>query len=112
MYSAADSADKPLPHCTPSSSSGSLPSLVHFVLSVLCYTDELVICLGAPSLQALLHMQQRYEALLQSHFTQDQLRKVHLLPVYPWGHFTTALNVATLFVADLQADAIMFQVNY
>ena len=120
MYSSplagsSSSSQPPLPHTQPSSSSSLVaektPSLITFILSALTYADAVVVCLGAPSLEGVQHMQAVYGSLLAQHCSAATLAGVNLLPVFPWGHFTTALNAAVVFAQDLQAQYVMFQVS-
>ncbi len=111
MYTHQSNDATPPPH-SQISSTQPLPTIIQFIQSTLNYTNILIICLGAPTLEGVQYLQSFYTTLLQQYLTKPLFDQIHILPIFPWGHFTTALNTSLLYAQDLNADYVMFQVSY
>jgi hypothetical protein len=80
-----------------------------FITSNKPYVSEILIVLGAKSLEELQIQLEKYSQLVHD---LDLTAVVTILPVFPWGYFTSALNQAILFGVDKQFDLLAFQVIF
>lgn len=82
--------------------------LKDFLQSVDSYSDLIVICIGSNSLQSLSDFETKFQQYIGS--LELDPNKVKLLPIYPWGRFVTALNVALRHVLDEESyRRVIFQ---
>jgi hypothetical protein len=94
-----------------SANSNSFPSneaLTKFIMANKPYVTQILVVLGAKSLQELEDVQAEYSKVVADLQMSDVVK---FLPVYPWGYFTNALNQAILFAQDSGFDLIAFQVR-
>lgn len=73
-------------------------SLKEFLLSVDAYADLILVCIGSDSLESLSDFETKFKQYIGS--SEIDPTKVKVLPIYPWGRFVTALNVALRRVLD------------
>jgi hypothetical protein len=95
-------------HAVNSSKLPSLEKINRFIECVEDYADELIIILGASSLNQLQSYSEEVEKLV-GHIKPNF--PVHIHPVYPWGYFTSALNQAITLAQDRKSELIAFQVR-
>lgn len=92
--------------------SSKLPSkeqILNFVISIKGYVSNLLICLGGPSLEFLQKILQDYQGLEES--SSEIGLNLKILPISPWGIYTTALNQAIVYAQTNQYKYIIFQVK-
>ena len=65
--------------------------------------------IGDDDLQNRIEYVEQLNVMLQA---ENFASSVTLLPISPWGHFTTALNAAVQFAVDNDYEVIAFQVRY
>lgn len=70
--------------------------------------DALLVCIGASSLDRLTALREHFEQVIAQ---MNETQRVFVLPVYPWGHFTTSLNSAVIYAQDKAYSHILFQVR-
>lgn len=81
-------------------------NVLEFVKNSAAYASSVLVCLGNPNAPELDKYMQEVRTLLQREGLSD---KTQLLPVSPWGRFTTALNAAVVKAVDGGYDVIAFQ---
>ena len=96
-------------HMKSASSMPASDKVVEFVQSVSTFASHVLVCVGANNYSDA----EAYIALLVSKFDNMGIMKetVTLLPIIPWGYFTTALNAAILFSQDKNFKYVLFQVH-
>lgn len=72
--------------------------LKEFLQCVNSYSDTIIVCIGSDSLQSLSEFETKFKLYIDS--LDIALSNVQVLPIYPWGRFVTALNVALRRVLD------------
>jgi hypothetical protein len=107
-------------HTSSASNIAEVQKVAAFVVSALKYASKVIVCIGFNSSQSntadtVKDMSSYIEYLnrLNDHlFCNDHSidkDRVVLLPIYPWGKFTTSLNCAILKAIDLKYEYIAFQ---
>lgn len=80
--------------------------IVAFVKNSKLYAEEILVCIGADEYKLIETYKERVLDLL----TKEGISSgVTLLPVSPWGYFTTSLNAAVQYAQDKKIDYIAFQ---
>lgn len=80
-----------------------------FVLRSRKYASMVLICIGAPTLEDSVLYNKKYRDYLEALDLNDG--SVEVLPIFPWGSFTTALNIGLRRALDLQCyTRVIFQV--
>jgi len=99
--------------------SSSMPDpmkVLSFINSAMYYSSHILICIGSDKYDDILSYIETIKVLVaRSDFIDGSIARmdhIHFLPVVPWGHFTTALNVALLYAQDKQFKYIAFQVSH
>jgi hypothetical protein len=80
-----------------------------FVQNTEQYANKVVVCIGANSLEILHQYESRFNEEKQSF--GDFGECIIIVPVFPWGYFTTALNSGLIVALDQQPRFILFQVH-
>lgn len=86
-----------------------------FAAAALQYAARVIVCIGFHEADAVKNLSglQAYVQILTAHLEASMepalAARVTLLPVTPWGAFTTALNAATTVAVDAGAAYIAFQ---
>lgn len=86
----------------------------NFVRDAYAYADKIIICIGFKEQDPSntvdhLHDYTEYFELCQKRIPSNLMDKVILLPIVPWGNFTTALNAAIVKVMAMGFKSIAFQ---
>ena len=97
-------------HCLISDQFPASDRIVSFLTNaVKCEVDGVIICIGAKTLEQLGILKNHIQAVID---TMQLSNFASVLPVYPWGYFTNALNQAILAGQDNHFSHILFQVSF
>jgi hypothetical protein len=112
-------------HCLLSGTFPEKALIQDFVLSTRAQQGQLqgsLVCIGAPTLAILQQMSSHFESAIRElddsmevgesprTTAASTINTIIVLPVFPWGHFTTSLNAAVLYAQDHAFSHILFQV--
>lgn len=89
--------------------SSSLPpkeAVLEFVLGCSTYANHVLICLGIGNMEDLTKQVAEYSNILKG---SSLSIPVTILPINPWGYFTSALNHAVAFAQDQKHTHVVFQ---
>ncbi len=96
-------------HCLISDQFPANDRIVSFLTNaVACEVDGVIICIGAKTLEQLGILKNHIQAVIDS---MKLSNFASVLPVYPWGYFTNALNQAILVGQDNHFSHVLFQVS-
>lgn len=90
-------------------SASSLPppsSIYSFIINTLKYSQHVIICIDAGKFLG----DMNYISSLQAILSQYSLTEtVDIIPITPWGHFTSALNIGVIRAKELNFNFVCFQ---
>lgn len=95
-------------HMKAATSMPDLAKVIKFIRSSQLYSDGILICIGAEQFDTIT----TYIASIKNQLMEEKIDSVNisLLPVFPWGYFTTSLNAAIQYAQDQHFSLIAFQV--
>lgn len=101
-------------HTASASKMVSVEKVESFIRDAHGYADKIIICIGFKEQDPSntgdhLNEYIKYCKLCQQHIPSNLMAKVVLLPIVPWGNFTSALNAAIVKVMAMGYKSIAFQ---